>query len=76
MRNLNSPKKPSKELEPEPIHIGPPKRKASEKAKDAIPAHRARKANPRVKLMEDHIVPESFNGGLSTKARFLTGGGK
>ncbi|KAK7693479.1 hypothetical protein QCA50_003047 [Cerrena zonata] len=74
MRNLNSPKKPSKELEPEPIHIGPPKRKASEKAKDAIPAHRARKANPRVKLMEDHIVPESFNGGLSTKARFLTGG--
>lgn len=78
MRNINSPKKSGKQPEPEPeaIAIGPPRRKASGLTEDAMPTHRARKANPRVKLMEDHIVNESTNGGISTKAKFLTGAGK
>ncbi|EIW60355.1 uncharacterized protein TRAVEDRAFT_57635 [Trametes versicolor FP-101664 SS1] len=36
----------------------------------ALPAHRSRAANPRVKVMDDHNLTES-GGALSVKARFM-----
>ena len=72
----NSPKKQNKAPEPETVSIGPPRRKPSEKAKDSMPAHRARKANPKVKLMDVHVIPDSYSGSISTKARFFTGSGE
>lgn len=42
----------------------------------ALPAHRARAANPRVKLLDPEEIQVSLNGAISTKARAVTGNGR
>ncbi|CAL1704635.1 unnamed protein product [Somion occarium] len=69
---VGPPKKRKTQPEPQLLPIGPPKKRVAAQAKSDIPAHRARKNNPRVKLLDDNVFPEGYDGAIATKARFLS----